>query len=155
VVDGDFDRDRLSRTTPAINRLLAPCVEDENGCWVRHVARSPKGYTRLRVNGRKVAAHRFAWEFFRGEIPDGLTFDHLCKNPPCVNPWHGELVTALVNSLRSGGTGAANRVKTHCPQGHPLSGENLRYSSRGRGRVCRICRAESDKRYRERQKVAA
>jgi hypothetical protein len=36
------------------------------------------------------------------------------------------------------GSGFHNKTKTHCPQGHPLSGDNL-YVSRGR-RECRTCR---------------
>lgn len=35
--------------------------------------------------------------------------------------------------------GEYNSAKTHCPQGHPYSGENLYLNSRGR-RGCRECR---------------
>lgn len=36
-----------------------------------------------------------------GEIPGGLTIDHLCANTLCVNPWHMEVVTRRVNTLRA------------------------------------------------------
>jgi hypothetical protein len=36
---------------------------------------------------------------------------------------------------------AHNKDKTHCVEGHPLSGENL-YLSRSGRRACRECRAE-------------
>lgn len=39
--------------------------------------------------------------------------------------------------------------KTHCPQSHPYSGENLIINSKGR-RECRVCKNESNRRYRER-----
>jgi len=38
-------------------------------------------------------------------------------------------------------TGEANAAKTHCPNGHPYSGDNLRIAqcSTGERRVCRQC----------------
>lgn len=38
------------------------------------------------------------------------------------------------------------RNKTHCPKGHPYSGDNLTIDSRGY-RICNICRKEEKKRY--------
>lgn len=145
--------DPLGRSTPPIDRLVFRCVETEHGCWEFTGPKDHKGYARFRVQGRKVFAHRFMWEFFRGPWPEGLTYDHLCQNKACVNPWHGEPVPSGVNSKRAQGNRAAiNAAKTHCPQGHPLSGANLRYAPRGTGRVCRICRAESGRAYRARLK---
>jgi hypothetical protein len=46
-----------------------------------------------------------------------------------------------------------NSEKTHCPQGHPYSGENLRIGSNG-GRTCRICGAASFRRAYLRRKAA-
>jgi hypothetical protein len=44
--------------------------------------------------------------------------------------------------------GFHNRIKTHCPRGHPLSGDNLYTSSSGR--QCRICRRlQSREQYRK------
>jgi len=37
----------------------------------------------------------------KGEIPDDLVLDHLCKNIACVNPDHLEVVTQQVNVQRS------------------------------------------------------
>ena len=47
----------------------------------------------------------------------------------------GNLVTASQNTIRQN---HANRAKTHCPKGHPLSGDNLLSWSDGRRR-CRAC----------------
>jgi len=140
---------------PAIDRLLKRVVvDDESGCWVYQGQRCA-GYARLRDDsGRKVFGHRLAWEHFRGPIPDGLTFDHLCENRPCVNPGHGELVSLLENVQRATkGMGVANRAKTHCPQGHPYTVGNLVASAPGR--VCRECRNETNRRYRQRKAAQA
>lgn len=52
--------------------------------------------------GRKkqVLAHRYMYEQEHGPIPDGLHLDHLCRNPPCVNPAHLEPVTVGENIRR-------------------------------------------------------
>lgn len=40
-----------------------------------------------------------------GDIPDGLTLDHICLNRACLNLKHLDLVTASVNSKRRHGIG--------------------------------------------------
>jgi len=42
-------------------------------------------------------SHRWAYKAMVGEIPPGLCVDHMCNNPPCVNPYHMQLVTHHVN----------------------------------------------------------
>jgi hypothetical protein len=59
-----------------------------------------KGYGITRKNGRTAQAHRASYELVRGPIPDGLHIDHLCENPPCVNPGHLEPVTQAENTRR-------------------------------------------------------
>lgn len=133
----------------AVERILDRSLEID-GCWVYQWATDAKGYARVRTGEGKRFAHRITWEHFIGPWPDGLTFDHLCRNTSCVNPWHGDAVPLQVNSARNN-----NSLKTHCPKGHPLSGDNLRYASNGHGRVCRECRAESSRAYRARKAVSA
>ena len=101
-----------------------------------------RGYSQFRVNGRNLQAHRFAYEVFKGKIPESLTIDHLCRNRMCVNPDHLEAVTVKVNELRGETIAAKNVKKTHCPKGHPYSGTN----SRG-NRVCRICHNEAEQKW--------
>lgn len=53
--------------------------------------------------------------------------------------------------------GEANAVKTHCPRGHELSGDNVRISQRSTGerRVCKTCvREDAKRRYSERKKAS-
>lgn len=55
-------------------------------CWPWMACRDDYGYGDLNVNGRHLKAHRLAWEFHFGPIPDGLKALHSCDNPPCCNP---------------------------------------------------------------------
>lgn len=96
-----------------------------------------EGYGTIWIGKQRMKAHRWAWEYLIGPIPDGLVIDHLCRNRKCVLPDHLEPVSDRVNIRR--GHGALSRLnKTHCPQGHPYSGDNLHISMNG-GRSCRTC----------------
>lgn len=46
------------------------------------------GYGQLTRDGKKIYAHRDAWEKANGPIPKGMHVLHRCDNPPCVNPEH-------------------------------------------------------------------
>ena len=49
------------------------------------------------VGQTRVMAHRISWMRAHGPIPDGMQVNHLCNNPPCVNPDHLELGTQSRN----------------------------------------------------------
>lgn len=77
------------------------------GCWMWTGGSHPLGYGVIRRGGREegtVGAHRAAYELLVGGCPDGFELDHLCCNPPCVNPDHLEPVTHAENARR-GATG--------------------------------------------------
>lgn len=83
-------------------------------------------------------AHRYSYEYFIGPIPDGMTIDHLCENPSCVNPFHLTLATQRDNILRGNNICARNARKTHCKRGHEFTPENTMLLRGGR-RQCREC----------------
>ena len=60
-----------------------------NGCWQWLASFNKKGYGVFIWGKRKrTGAHRAAWLFFRGAIPEGMHVLHHCDNPGCVNPEH-------------------------------------------------------------------
>jgi hypothetical protein len=105
----------------------------EGGCWLWTGAEA-NGYGRFSLRGRVVPAHRFAYERLIGSVPEGLTIDHLCRRPACVNPDHLEPVTGRENTQR----GLRGRMVTACVRGHPYTPENTRWKKNGT-RQCRAC----------------
>lgn len=121
-------------------RMVVVGVND-GGCWGWSGPRISTGYSgfSVKVGGRwsKVGAHRYSYEQFVGQIPEGLQIDHLCRNPWCVNPKHLEAVTSRTNVLRSNAPPARNAAATDCIRGHRLLGYNL-IANKGK-RNCREC----------------
>ena len=110
-------------------------------CWLWTGAKGGDGYGMHGVteDGRRYTrqVHRLAYTLAVGEIPDGLTIDHLCRNRLCCNPNHLEVVSIRENILRGDGVAANNARKTHCPRGHEYTEENT-YVYRKK-RHCREC----------------
>lgn len=117
------------------------------GCWTWTGGKAD-GYGRFgiggsRKNGGRIeAAHRIAYEWWVGKIPEGLVLDHVvCQNHSCVNPYHVEPVTNGEN-VRRGGAAAASTaralLRTHCKWGHPFDEKNTIYNNRGHCQ-CRAC----------------
>lgn len=80
-------------------------------------------------------AHRYAYEMLVTEIPDGLTLDHLCGTPNCVNPWHLDPCPSGVNSKRA-------HTRSMCRRGlHSLETEDnlIRRPGKPGERECRAC----------------
>lgn len=113
-------------------------------CWVWLGQRDAQGYGTFNHDGKKVRAHRYAYEHHRGEIPAGLEPDHLCKRPECVNPNHLELVSHRENVLRSSNHVAQQAKQTACKRGHPFTPENTRIK-KGNKRECRTCHRERER----------
>jgi hypothetical protein len=113
-------------------------------CWNWSGSVNRGGYGVVTVGGRsgkKLYAHRIAYELYLGPIPHGLDIDHLCRNRRCANPSHLEAVTRRINIVRGIGPkilGSLNANKTHCSNGHPFNEKNTVHRIDG-GRRCRAC----------------
>lgn len=130
-----IDDDRLPR------RFWNKVSIDPSGCWRWTGAHIANGYGHFSLQGKRVGAHRVAYEALVGPIPDGLHIDHLCRVRDCVNPAHLEAVTCRENVRRGTAPDVARRRharRTHCKRGHEYTQENT--IVRADGRECRECR---------------
>lgn len=71
-------------------------VVDEHGCHVWQGQRSQR-YPSIKLKGKPVKVHIWAWEEAHGPIPDGMVLHHHCDNPRCINVEHLEVVTTARN----------------------------------------------------------
>jgi len=106
---------------PPVRDLVSGCIR-----WPG--PHDKAGYGRLRRQGKTPKAHREAWLRSGGEIPEGMTIDHVaargCIYRDCVEVAHLEVVTRAENTRRIP-LAIERKNRTHCPKGHPYSGENL------------------------------
>lgn len=82
-----------------IDRFKEKYIVDPNtGCWNWTGAATNIGYGILKVKGKNIYAHRFAYETFKGSI-NNLFVMHKCDNRKCCCPDHLFLGTHLDNML--------------------------------------------------------
>lgn len=114
----------------------------EEECWLWHDFVQKTGYAQFMGE----PAHRIAWMITNGSIPEGLTIDHLCFVPLCMNPKHLEVVTLEENVRRMN---SLNRGR--CRKGHVIQGlEDVYVRPNGRS-SCRACLAVAQKRFRDKK----
>ena len=144
---GRFCSRVCARTSPLTVKERFWARVDKNGpipefaphlghCWLWTAGKAKFGYGRL--GGNAQLAHRMAYEWEHGPIPEGLEPDHLCRVPACVRPFHLEPVTKRDNILRGFGASAIHARQTECIHGHLFTPENTRIRKNG-GRRCRTC----------------
>jgi len=140
------------RTRDVFDVFLRRFEVNESGCWLWTHSIGSAGYAQF-TTGRQKLGHIYSYTQYKGEVPVGMELDHLCRVRHCVNPEHLEAVTHRVNALRGESPWARNARRTHCVNGHELSGANLLWCKTGRR--CRECKLEGVRALRRRNKEAA
>lgn len=93
---------------------------DENGCWISTYSVASHGYAQIgwQTNNSRhvVLAHRAAWVHVNGQMPLGMTLDHVCRVRRCVNPSHLRILPNFENARRINGE---DFPLGQCRRGHP------------------------------------
>ena len=103
---------------PMIDRFLAKVITSPKGCWVwtgtvRCKTRKYKQGVFSICKGVNIAAHHFAWLFYKGEIPAGKCLMHSCDNGLCVNPAHMRTGTNGENNKDRASKGRSAKGRKH------------------------------------------
>jgi hypothetical protein len=146
------------------NGPVPPLRPELGPCWLHEgTPEKATGHVRCDINRVRDYVHRFVYRALVAPIPDGKEIDHQCHNADpscpsdatcvhrrCANPDHLAAVTHRENMDRSPNNLAVkNRLKTHCPHGHPYDQANTLVTPYG-GRACRACNRAAQQRFRER-----
>ena len=135
-------------------------IPTARGCLLWTASTTGGGYGEIAIGRKTAQAHRVAWELANGPVPPGMHVLHRCDVRHCVAVPHlflGSNHDNVKDRVTKGRNGpnpvaAANKAKTHCIRGHPLSGKNLKLDRRKGYRACRTCARAAARRRRARGK---
>ena len=96
-----------------IARFRSKIRIDGSGCHLWMAGKYSTGYGQFCAARKNYYAHRLAWEFVNGPIPDGMVICHKCDIRACVNPEHLFVGTYTDN----------NRDREAKGRGRPVHGE--------------------------------
>lgn len=101
-------------------------VDMTGDCWNWLGAHGKHGHGTFCVTKDGVSktpgAHRVAYELVKGPIPEGLHIDHICHNPPCVNPDHLRPVTHKQNHENRRGASSISATGVRGVHKSPVTG---------------------------------
>ena len=63
-------------------------IKGSDECWEWTKGKTLAGYGLCGIHRQRYYAHRLAYEFTYGPLPEGLHACHHCDNPGCCNPSH-------------------------------------------------------------------
>jgi len=129
-------------TSTGMALFYSRTIRMPSGCLEWQLARS-QNYGVTWWDGKRWLAHRLAWFFAYGPIPEGNVIRHyVCDNPPCCEITHlraGTQQDNLRDMFAKGRNFNGQSAKTHCPSGHPYDAINTGRANRNGGRRCRAC----------------
>lgn len=108
VTKSKWGLEQPRRTAPLRDRFYAMVSQEPCPCgcscrlWTGGL--NKYGYGHFSISNKTHLAHRVAYEFEVGPIPDGLVIDHVyeagCRHRSCVNREHLEAVSDTINNQR-------------------------------------------------------
>lgn len=148
-------RQRVTIPKVVAQRAYESWDESPNRCYISTYSVASHGYAQVGWDSKALGvggttAHRASWTHAHGQIPVGMTVDHLptCDRR-CVNVDHLRLLSNFENARRTFGR---DWPLGECINGHGNS--FLRRQPAGRTR-CVKCMAQYQRDYRKRKAVAA
>lgn len=103
---------------------------DPTDCWIWTACKLPRGYGKIKVNGKIKLAHRVSFQLNVKPIPEDLDVLHSCDTPSCVNFKHLFLGTHADN--------IADRVSKGRSSGGSFPGEKNSFSKLTEEKIKRI-----------------
>ena len=108
-------------------------VNKTDTCWLWTGYTNKKGYGEFNLShGKRLFAHRFAYQLLIGPIPKGLVIDHLCRTRNCVNPSHLESVS-IVENVRRGNSSSTKYRSAY------YRGSSIEKIAKRDNWICQLC----------------
>lgn len=84
-----YNKAMKKRRLQTIEARLNAYLDKTGECWLWTKNTYNYGYGKLSIGrSKQVRAHRYMYEKYKGEIPQGMNVLHTCDNPRCCNPKH-------------------------------------------------------------------